>query len=249
MEDIPAEFKQFAAYLVAAEDVRRYNPIVSQVLTQVFVDICRDIAPQSKQSNIKEFMRNLTENLPEFPRDGPDETKLLADDIYDSLTSKLREGKVNPHIIHQFWLCGILYSVLAGDQAEKRERICKITAIRLRKAFESSRVTPPLSSPTHAPKKSKSLPTESKILPPNPAPHTQLPVTFDSVINNFSENNAIEYLKTLGVHVPSSIPPLNQKFKSKVSQNLDLSLNSIRQNDMKQVKSYLVNANEFWECK
>ncbi|OHT11058.1 hypothetical protein TRFO_03962 [Tritrichomonas foetus] len=142
IQDIPVDFHPYAHFIIAAEDIKRFNPIASHVLTQVFVDICQDVVHTTTNPAATDFLKNLTDNLPDFPRDGPEETKLLADDLYDSIRSTLRSGKVTKQTAHQLWLCGVLYSVLAGDEAIKRERICKISAARVRKMLLTSAISP-----------------------------------------------------------------------------------------------------------
>lgn len=298
MEDIPSEFWPYASFIIAAETVKQYNPIAAQVLTQVFVDICQDYIQTTTSKKAQEFLTNLSNNLPEFPRDGPDETKLLADDLYDSICSSLRSGKLNTHIAQQFWLCGILYSVLAGDESEKRERICKITAARLKMILAKAEIkkAPPARSQSNKDSSNKS--GNNKMKPPSPAngadevsfsnlvastkPNAKLkqkpastankspmqqfsasmkpskatrppasssaPPTYESVMSHYSEKKAIEYLKSIGVNIPSSIPKLNDNFRPSIAQNLDLSLSCLAQNDTKQAKLFLQKAQKSWRA-
>lgn len=278
MEEIPPEFSPYASYIIAAENVKRYNPIAAQVLTQVFVDICQDIVSTTSNQNAHEFLKNLSNNLPEFPRDGPDETKLLADDLYDSLCSSLRSGKINTHIAQQFWLCSILYSVLAGDEAEKREKICKITAARLKILLSKAEIKKtPQNKPStkiqtndkHQSKEQSSnikdlpklnektkpneAPTQKSSAPSNlqknsrPHPSTNATPTFESVITHYNEKKAIEYLKSIGVSVPSSVPMLNEKCRPSIAQKFDLCLSCLKQNDTEQAKLFLQAAQKSWK--
>lgn len=276
MEEIPLEFRPYASYIIAAENIKRYNPIAAQVLTQVFVDICQDYVSTTSNQNAHDFLKNLTNNLPEFPRDGPDETKLLADDLYDSICSALRAGKINTHIAQQFWLCGILYSVLAGDEAEKRERICKITSARLKtiltkaeikkapnekstfKKQENSNKQSKEQSSNSTSKDNEKIKSKNNEIPvqkhsastrpqktAKPLPSTI--TTFESIISHYNEKKACEYLKSIGVNVPSSVPILNEKCRPFIAQSFDLCLSCLSQNDTEQAKSFLQAAQKSWK--
>ena len=277
MEEIPKEFRPYASFIIAAENAKRYNPIAAQVLTQVFVDICQDIVTTTSNQNAHDFLTNLSNNLPEFPRDGPDETKLLADDLFDSICAALRSGKINTHITQQFWLCGILYSVLAGDEAEKRERICKITAARLKMILAKAEIKknlpnkssvkrqesnnqPKEQSSTAKPKTNEApvqknnvtaAPHKNTQPPPStntrPPPSTNTAPSFESIISHYNEKKALEYLRSIGVSVPSSVPTLNDKCRPFIAQNFDLCLSCLSQNDTEQAKLFLQTAQKSWK--
>jgi hypothetical protein len=142
MSVVPPEFSQLAKYYYAAESLSKYNPIVTEVLRHVFGDSCADLVPTTASPAAREFAANYQKSLNVFPYDGPEESRLFANDLFATLCASLKSGRVSPALTDQFWLCGVVYSILDGDEAVRRERVCRIVAARLRRAFEAARRPP-----------------------------------------------------------------------------------------------------------
>ena len=272
MNNIPKEFQEYGQYYNAAINLKRYNPIVSLVLTHVFIDNCQDIVLSSQTSeSARNFLDKLKRNLPSFPRAGCEEVKIMANDLFISLRKHMREGNITSNIANQLWICNVLYSILNGDEAIKRERICKIAAVRinrllgqLKKKNLHKQNPPELHKPTEKPN-AKPNPTKKhhSTIPQNlPSKQTQPAddnhkvhrkrrikpsVSLDSLLSNFDESNALSYLSSLGVKVPTSVPQLNHKTESSILQNLELSLSSIAKNDYNEAKNLLYEAKNIWK--
>ena len=181
MEEIPIEFSSCSKYLIVAESVHPYNRVVSLVFTHIFVESCTAILSTTKSPVAIQYLENFQKQIPPFPKDGPEETKYFADDLFDAISSSLRSGKINTKAPLQLWLCSILYSVLDGNEAAERETICKISAAKLRKLVLNGKIRKALNN---VPLKLK-LPSQLKkdILMQNDnnelAAHQNVPQTHD----------------------------------------------------------------------
>lgn len=136
---VPKEFKACERYYYAAMSVEPYNAVVSLVMQHVFADCGLEIVESFASADAHQYIEQFADNLPDFPCDGPEETRLFANDLFQALSSEFQAGRFSENTPNQYWLCATLYSVLAGDDAIEREKLCKILALRIKRLLEKGR--------------------------------------------------------------------------------------------------------------
>jgi hypothetical protein len=230
MSAVPPEFSQLAKYYYVAESLSKYNPIVTEVLRHVFADSCADLAPTTASPAAREFAASCQKSLNVFPYDGPEESRLFANDLFATLCASLKSGRVSPALADQFWLCGVVYSILDGDEAVRRERTCRIAAARIRRAFEAAR-RPPDRAQLRKP--ATMLRMNRQRAPADvPAPWTA------------PEDPE---LARLGVAVSGEAPPLRDAERAAVAERVDLALKMVKIGSRGQALNYLKLAVDLWK--
>jgi hypothetical protein len=222
MSAVPPEFSQLAKYYYAAESLSRYNPIVREVLRHVFGDSCADLVPTTASPAAREFAASYQKSLSVFPYDGPEESRLFANDLFATLCASLKSGRVSPALADQFWLCGVVYSILDGDEAVRRERTCRIAAARLLRAFNAAR---------------------------RPPDRAQLRKPASMLRMNRQPEPALDdpELARLGVAVSAQAPQLKGAARAAVTERVDLALKMIKMGSTAQALNYLKLAVDLWK--
>lgn len=128
---LPNEFQPYMIFLRAATCIEPYNQTVALVLKHCFVDYVLESFDDTPPQQIINSLEKFRQKLPLFPLNGAHETKDFADDLFNSLTLLFRRGTISLQLPKQFWICGLLYSILNNSECEKRERICIEVAIRI----------------------------------------------------------------------------------------------------------------------
>lgn len=245
MSNIPQEFSSCSKYQVVSETVYPYNRIVSLVFSHIFLDSCVNILSTTRSPEAFQFVDEYQKGLPPFPVDGPSETMCFADDLFESLMNKMRAGKITTKMPNQLWLCSTLYSVLEGEEAEKKEVICKVAAAKMRRMLNEGSVKT-------LNKLKNGLRLKLKVGTNNQASstvdeHAKGKPDLNNILMNYNENDVMEYLLYLGVSIPNTSPQLKQICKPGVQMNLDLCMSFLGRGDKKGALTYLQAAQRIWK--
>ena len=257
---VPEELKLYAKYYYAAESLLKYNPIVAQVLRHVFVDYCLDdIIPFTTAQRAHEFVQSYKKNLSSFPCDGPSETRYFANELYDSLISFLKSGKVGYKVAEQFWLCSIVFSVLDGEDAIHKEKTCRIAAARILRALNNARKSEP--KPAKQSQKTdadndfpnfdalrlvQSLRTTDSGSLRSQQTEPAKPTKPDFKLG-YDDQAAVAFLASMGIKIESQIPPVKDAFKGQIAERLDMALTMSHMSNNESALRNLEEAAKLWK--
>lgn len=144
-EPPPPEYAPYNHFYFVAESLDKYNYTAALVMRHVFCNSCiDDIVPGIGDYRVAQYMERYQKSLPDFPCDGPTETKNFADEMFATLSDSLEKGRVTTTMPEQFWILSVVYSVLEGDEVLHRERLCRNAGARLLRALATAKKPMPV---------------------------------------------------------------------------------------------------------
>jgi hypothetical protein len=257
MSTWPPELEAIAKFYYVAEGISKFNQTAAKVMRHVFADHYGQIRGKVTDAGAAQWAEDYIAKLAPFPTDGISELSYFADELYEQLRGSVRSGSVSEALPDQFWVCGVIYSVLDSEKAVSREKKCCVAAARLKKMF------------TKCVKQAPGMPAKSDIGAMKSKPKTdvaglmrsQAPAAkaVEARISKkpdfragFNEKEVSAYVSNIGLAVQERKGKrLEGDARSAVQENLDVALDMLNVRNKRQALAYLRNALALWNeaCK
>ncbi|EAY10962.1 Psp-related protein [Trichomonas vaginalis G3] len=203
MSNIPEEFAAFGKYYNYAQKIN--NEPTRVVLTHFFLNQATDIINEGGASEeAVEFYQNVRDNVREFQEEDVTNTRHFVNAIWDDLTGKIKNGVRKNAMIGKLLMMSAIYGMFDDDASAKREKDCKIFAIKLKKQIEQNGESDGNEAPAEdvnsIPQKQDPAPT----MPSMPPPTTPQPNTYQMPPPSAPAENP--YVPPSNPYVPPSEP-------------------------------------------
>lgn len=223
---------------MASQVFSKINKSVSLVMLHTFMDFCLEKFNYQQNPEIKDYLQNLAEKCGDFPEDGAQETRNLADDMFSRLTIQFQTGDITKDMPQQYLLCSLLYSVLEGAEAIERQNSCLYASLKIHEIQRTGQSRPhntqPTKQPQREPAKVEKTNSKLKLKMPEKRPYV------------YNRDTAIQYLAKQGIQLPTNVK-YPEDFEDIILRDISHGANCLEVGDKERALKFFKKARKAWQ--